>query len=178
MGERFITVMNGQEAVVELISDDGGQIIANIEVDGEPKREVRFTSLNDVMCAGEVLQLTLEDGRSVAARVRDLASGRIEFTTGEHCLEVGVMSERDAWLGGGDLGADAGSVSVSMPGKVIKLLAEIGDSVEQGQPLIIIEAMKMENEVKAGRSGVIEAIHVSPGQSVEANIVLMEVGDG
>ena len=178
MGERFITYLNGEEATVEIQSDDGGEIVATIEIDGEVQREVRFTSLNTFDHPGELLQLTLQDGRSVAARLRELAEGRMEFTHGDHCIEVGVMSERDAWLGAGDLGADVGSVSVSMPGKVVKLLAAVGETVEQGQPLIIIEAMKMENEVKAGRSGVVEAIHVEPGQSVEADIVLMEVGDG
>ena len=65
-----------------------------------------------------------------------------------------------------------------MPGKVIKAMVAVGDAVEQGQPVLIIEAMKMENEVKAGREGVVTAIHVSAGQSVEADVVLMEIGDG
>ena len=56
-------------------------------------------------------------------------------------------------------------------------MVEVGDAVEQGQPVLIIEAMKMENEVKSGREGVVKAIHVKPGQSVEADVVLMEIGD-
>jgi biotin carboxyl carrier protein len=64
-----------------------------------------------------------------------------------------------------------------MPGRVVKLMARVGDAVEKGQALIIIEAMKMENEVKAKRAGTVRAVLVAEGESVEGGRTLIEVGD-
>ena len=64
-----------------------------------------------------------------------------------------------------------------MPGLVVKLLVEEGQEVSQGDPVLIVEAMKMENEVKAGRDGVVGTIHVAAGDSVEADAILAEIVD-
>ena len=56
----------------------------------------------------------------------------------------------------------------SMPGKVIRVLVAVGDAVKRRQPLVVVEAMKMENELRAGRDGHVAAIHVREGASVEA----------
>ncbi|MGT2935478.1 acetyl-CoA carboxylase biotin carboxyl carrier protein subunit [Streptococcus castoreus] len=61
-------------------------------------------------------------------------------------------------------GADA--VPSPMPGTILKVLVNIGDQVVENQPLLILEAMKMENEIVASSAGTISAIHVSPGQVV------------
>ncbi len=58
------------------------------------------------------------------------------------------------------------AVTAPMPGIVVSLKVKIGDSVTQGQPLCILEAMKMENEVTASRTGTIKEIHISEGSSV------------
>ncbi len=177
MNSRYLTWIDGEEATVEILDDQGGAIRARLEFEeGEP-REVSFQRLDDGDASG-AFQLTMNDGRSVVGRLVSAAKGTRVLTTGEHRLEVQAISERDAWMGDGAMGQDSGEVTVSMPGKVIKALVAIGDEVEQGQPVLIIEAMKMENEVKAGRAGVVSAIHVEAGQSVEADVVLMEVGDG
>ena len=176
MGARYLTWIDGEEATVELLEHGDGGVRARIEpVDGEP-REITFDRLDSGDSQG-AFQLTMADGRSVEGRLAPLGKGGRVLTTGEHRLEVHAISERDAWMGEGGVAQDDGEVTVSMPGKVIKALVELGEAVEQGQPVLIIEAMKMENEVKAGRSGVVEAIHVSPGESVEADVVLMEIGD-
>jgi len=72
--------------------------------------------------------------------------------------------------------ATAGSVTAIMPGKVIRLLVNVGDAVSEGQVICILEAMKMQNELKAPRAGVVKAIHVQPGRDVEMGAVLAEVG--
>ena len=61
-----------------------------------------------------------------------------------------------------------------MPGRVLKVLVAEGDAVEAGTPLVVVEAMKMENELAAARSGTVRKIHVSPGQNVESGSV--EIG--
>jgi biotin carboxyl carrier protein len=67
---------------------------------------------------------------------------------------------------------DEGSLSTQMPGKVVKIFVSEGDSVKKGDPILILEAMKMENEVKAPKDGVIASIEVSEGQAVDTGSVL------
>lgn len=77
--------------------------------------------------------------------------------------------------------ADDHNVVVSpMPGKVVKVLVKEGDMVKSGQPLVVVSAMKMESEYKAGVDGIIAKINCEAGDTVEANkalIVIDMVGD-
>jgi len=70
-----------------------------------------------------------------------------------------------------------GSLVAKIPGKVTKLLVKVGDQVEEGQTVLVLEAMKMENELKAGQSGTISGIHVSEGQTVESGVLMVEISD-
>ena len=67
------------------------------------------------------------------------------------------------------------NIIASMPGKVIRVLVSAGDAVEAGQGLIVVEAMKMQNEMKSPRDGVVVAINVKPGDTVNAGDVLAVV---
>jgi biotin carboxyl carrier protein len=62
-----------------------------------------------------------------------------------------------------------------MPGKVVKILVEVGQTVQKGQTLVVLEAMKMENEIKCGLNGTIKAIHVKEGQALDQGVLMMEV---
>ncbi len=62
--------------------------------------------------------------------------------------------------------ADAGTVTVPMQGTIVKVLVDVGDEVEAGQPICVLEAMKMENNINAGKDGVVAEIRISPGDSV------------
>jgi biotin carboxyl carrier protein len=64
-------------------------------------------------------------------------------------------------------------VLAPIPGLVIKVLVEAGDEIHEGQALVLLEAMKMENEIRALRGGVVHRIEVAPGQRVEQNGVLL-----
>lgn len=174
MGARFVTWVGGREATVEIVSKDAAGVVARVEREGEPARELRFQHV-----AGSIsgAHLIMADGRSVPTRIAAGAHGAVTAVVGPARVEVRVVSERDAWLGAGVEEADDGRVTVSMPGLVVKVLAPAGSQVEVGQPVLIIEAMKMENEVKAGRAGVVTAVRVAVGDSVEADAVLMEIGD-
>lgn len=179
---RYLTWIDGVEAVVEFTSVDDQRVEAQItfsESDDEPSPEPRTVIFDRKIMADGSWLLNLPDGRSRSIRVLPDAKGGFEMALPRDVrFTVQAMSERDAWLGGGvGAGADEGEVTVSMPGRVVKILAELGAVVEEGQPVLVIEAMKMENEVKAGRSGVVTAVHVAEGDSVEADQVLMEVGD-
>ena len=65
------------------------------------------------------------------------------------------------------------AITAPIPGLVVKTLISAGEPVEEGQPLVILEAMKMENEIRSARSGVAKTILVTPGQRVEQNAVLI-----
>jgi len=67
-------------------------------------------------------------------------------------------------------------VAAPMPGKVVKLLVKAGDAVEEGQGLVVVEAMKMENELKAPKAGTVTEVAVAEGATVEngARLVVVE----
>ena len=65
----------------------------------------------------------------------------------------------------------------AMPGVIVEVRAETGMVVKRGQVLLVLEAMKMQNEIQAERDGVVRAIHVAPGRSVPAGAPLVELGD-
>ena len=69
----------------------------------------------------------------------------------------------------------AREVRAAMPGKVVAVLVEAGARVERGQGLLVIEAMKMENEIGAPRAGTVAEIRVKPGQAVEAGELLARI---
>lgn len=72
----------------------------------------------------------------------------------------------------------AGALITQMPGKVVKLLKKEGDSVSVGETVLILEAMKMENEIKAGASGTIKTVNVKEGQALEAGFLMVEIEEG
>ena len=71
--------------------------------------------------------------------------------------------------------AGEGAVTAIMPGKIIRVLVAEGDEVAEGDVVCILEAMKMENELKAPQAGVVRALYVGPGQDVETGAVLAEI---
>ena len=78
----------------------------------------------------------------------------------------GVATEVDLIAHAGDGAAEGGRLTAPMPGKVIAFLAKAGDAVTLGQPLAVMEAMKMEHTITAPRDGTIEALLYAPGDQV------------
>jgi len=77
--------------------------------------------------------------------------------------------------GGAEAGADTQprTIVAPMPGRIVKVLVKPGEAVQARQGLIVVEAMKMENELRAPRDGTVEDVRVAEGSSVEANAVLV-----
>jgi biotin carboxyl carrier protein len=73
---------------------------------------------------------------------------------------------------GGAHGHGEQSITAPMPGRVVRVLVAAGEQVDARQPVVVVEAMKMENELKAPRAGRVKEIHVTPGTSVEAGRIL------
>jgi biotin carboxyl carrier protein len=74
------------------------------------------------------------------------------------------------------LGASgSGVISSAIPGKIVAIMTSEGESVESGAVVIVLEAMKMQNEIKASMDGIVKSIMCKPGERVEANMPLMEI---
>ena len=69
----------------------------------------------------------------------------------------------------------SGKVSANIPGKVVTVEVSVGDVVEEGQVVMILEAMKMQNEIQAPVAGTVTEIHCEEGQSIEANVPLLVI---
>jgi acetyl-CoA/propionyl-CoA carboxylase biotin carboxyl carrier protein len=71
--------------------------------------------------------------------------------------------------------AGSGKVAVPMQGTIVKVLVAVGDTVEAGQPVCVLEAMKMENNIAADKSGTVAEVKVSPGQSVGTGDIVVVI---
>lgn len=80
-----------------------------------------------------------------------------------------------ARLGTGPAGSGPQRITSPMPGKIVRLLVKTGDRVQAKQGLVVVEAMKMENELRATRDGRVRELSVTEGQSVDAGAVLLVV---
>jgi biotin carboxyl carrier protein len=93
-------------------------------------------------------------GAEVFVRLHDPARGEVEMDSG---------------AGGPE------QVTAIMPGRVARVLVESGQEVARGQGLVVVEAMKMENEIASPRDGTVNAVRVAPGQTVETGAVLVDL---
>ena len=82
---------------------------------------------------------------------------------------------RSASGSGGGAGSGSGQVAVPMQGTIVKVLVEVGQAVEAGQSVVVLEAMKMENQIEADKSGTIKAVNVKPGDTVGAGDVVVVI---
>ena len=117
---------------------------------------------------GKVLDLTVE---GTPPDVGVIASGHRTYVKVESDR---LRAARATRRGGGGAGEKA--INAPMPGRVVKLLVGVGDEVAQGQGVIVIEAMKMENDLKAKGAGKVAEIHVKPGEAIEAGARLVTFG--
>lgn len=119
--------------------------------------------------AGEPVEWMLVDGRSyeivVDRHMRWVRSARRLHHLALHDAEAPAARPPS-----GD-----GRVKAPIPGTIARVLAEPGAHVEAGAPLLVLEAMKMENQINAPRAGTIERVNVAVGQSVALGVVLVEI---
>jgi biotin carboxyl carrier protein len=104
------------------------------------------------------------------------ATGLLHVRVGTTVIEVAVNGSRRH---GQDRRADAGEgpqrIVAPMPGKIVRVGVKAGDAVRARQTVIVVEAMKMENELKAGRDGVVGELRAVEGASVEAGALLVVI---
>jgi biotin carboxyl carrier protein len=115
------------------------------------------------------LYSVLLDGASYEVRV--LGS---EVTVNGHRFEIAIEDPRQWKRRNGTAGAHGRiSITAPMPGKVVRLLVAVGDAITAGQSVVVVEAMKMQNELKSPRDGHVTAVRVSENDSVNAGAVLV-----
>jgi biotin carboxyl carrier protein len=128
---------------------------------------------------GGPVRSLLVDGRSHGVAARRVGKERWDVHLGGRRLQADVVDERTRVIremtgsGGASLGPRP--VVAPMPGMVVRIEVAEGDTVQAGQGVVIVEAMKMENELKVESDGVVARVHVSEGQTVEKDQLLIDL---
>ncbi|GAB4310359.1 MAG: acetyl-CoA carboxylase biotin carboxyl carrier protein subunit [Phototrophicales bacterium] len=160
---KYVTILNGEQYEVEIDKD------GNILLNGE-RREVDFLAL------GPSLYSIITDYKSLEVVIDDEA-GNVSVLMGGRLYETQVLDERALLMAmrKGGLGGGSGEVHAPMPGLIVAVPVEIGQEIQQGQTVVILESMKMQNELKSPIDGVVQAINVTAGQTVDKNAILVVI---
>jgi biotin carboxyl carrier protein len=148
-----------------------------VDIDG------RRCIVDAVLIADDTWSLLVRDAdgdRAVSAEavvVPQNGNGSLDVYIGGRPIQVNLRAGlgRHARADGGTHGAGPQRVVAPMPGKVVRILVKPGDEVHPRQGLLVVEAMKMENELRAMRAGRVRDVFVAEGQSVEAGVALVVV---
>lgn len=163
---KYYTKVNEKEFIIDIGEDD--TILVN---------DAPYTIDFKILPISGLASLLINN-QSLEAVVEERDEHWEVLTEGE-LYNVNVLDERAFRLAqarGTTLG-DSGETAVKspMPGVIIKVLVKEGDLIEQGQQVVILESMKMENELKAQRGGVVTAVNIAAGASVDKDQVLVVI---
>ena len=139
------------------------------------KLDGRELPLDVTSAQNGVLSLLL-NGKSYEIK-QEIAGSETNIVVGHERFSVALRDPRSFRSRRAAVGTEQGvkKITAPMPGKIVRLLASEGSTVEAGQSVIVIEAMKMQNELKAPKSGVLKKINVVEGAAVDAGQKLAEV---
>ena len=161
---KYWVTVNGREVEVDVVGD-------TVVVDGARQQ----ASLDHV--AGTPLRLLTRDGISRTLASEALGRGQWVISMQGRVLEVEVLDQRSRHirsLSGAASGQGGGGVlKAPMPGLVVRVQVEPGQQVAAGAPLVVLEAMKMENQLKAPAAGTVAEVRVVAGAAVEKGQVLV-----
>lgn len=158
-GERITVELDGTHAVVE-----GERVEATLTpIAGTPVRLVRLGE--------KVHRVVARKGATRGAWLLDVEGARVEA----EALDERMRAIRDLTAATARASGPAPLIA-PMPGLVVRLMVDAGDTVSAGQGLAVIEAMKMENELRATTPAVVLGVRVSAGQAVEKGAVLIDLG--
>ncbi len=160
MKREFTLILDGAEYPVVA---EGNTVTVN----GRPFT-VEVTPEGAVLVDGIAYSVALEEERATV-------EGR-PYTMKVSGLRVTAAAPPPTPSAAAPVAASAGTVLAIMPGKITRVLVQVGQTVRAGDPVCVLEAMKMENELHAKQDGVVKAVHVRPGDDVEKDRVLIEIG--
>ena len=151
--------------VVDLFELPSGELEARVD-DRRVELDVAYLGAQlNVRIDGQVVDLTVEGS---PPEVGAVASGHRSYVRVESERMRAAEQAKKTSVGGGDR-----VIKSPMPGRVVKVLVAKGDTVEVGRGLVVLEAMKMENEVRAKVAGTVAEVHVAPGATVEGSAKLV-----
>lgn len=161
-------VQIGERAYETEITEHHGEL--RVTLDGEPCE----VSYDEVDTYGQIV--LIHGGKSYALSIEG-STHEVAVTIAGHRYDLSLEDERER---AADLAAKAaakggGTVKAVMPGVVVELLVEPGQEVSEGEPLLILEAMKMQNEIGAPGGGVVKELHAEPGTAVGAGDKLVTI---
>jgi biotin carboxyl carrier protein len=153
-----------------------------VEVEGDQVRvDGRTVTASLSSVPGTPLRQLLVGGRSVALAVDAEGRGRWGLTRHGERWEAEVVDERTRHIrtltGGGEGARGPAVLRAPMPGLVVRVLVEPGQAVAVGAGLVVLEAMKMENELRAVAAGRVRSVAVRAGGTVEKGEILVELED-
>ncbi|MEO6828922.1 MAG: biotin/lipoyl-containing protein [Acidobacteriaceae bacterium] len=156
----------GQKHRVTIEPSAGGH---RLQLDGEPYPA-------DVQHLQPDILSVLIDGRSYRV-LFDPRPGGDAVVLGEQRLPYRIDDPRALGSRADAIANDTGARSVlaSMPGRVVRIMVQVGDQIEAHQSLIVVEAMKMQNELKAPKAGVVARIAVEAGTTVQTGALLLVI---
>ena len=161
----FVARINGRSETVQ-VTENGGRLsvkVGALTLDVDARQPMSgLTSL-------------LVDGASHVADVAPAEGGTlVDLDGATYLVEVEEYARHVIRTrGGAGAGAAGQTIKAPLPGKVTHVAVAVGDHVKRGDTVVVIEAMKMENEFKAAAPGTVTEIRVAPGQSVNAGDVLV-----
>ena len=160
---KYVTVINNERYEIEI--DHDGSVLVNGEL-----RDVDFLNLG-----GSLFSLITEN-KSFEAVIDD-DEGQIAVMMRGRLFEAQVLDERALLMmqRRGAQPTGSGEVHAPMPGLVVAVTAEVGQIVKQGDTAVILESMKMQNELKSPVDGIVSAIYVEAGQAVDKSDLLVEI---
>ncbi|MBZ0297336.1 MAG: biotin/lipoyl-binding protein [Anaerolineae bacterium] len=162
---KYITTINGKQFEIDIQKD--GSILVN----GQP-RDVDFLELSSQLYS------MIMNGRSLEVVIEE-KQGHYQVAMADRMYEGTVLDERAQLMlsrrGVPDEGSGELSIRSPMPGLIVSIPVEEGQFVEKGQTVVVLESMKMQNELKTPREGTVQRISVHPGQSVEQKKILITI---
>ncbi len=164
---RYFVTIEGEELAVDVVSLPGGGLEVTVDGRAVPVDLAPIGDSDSLIIDGGVIDLTVE---GKPPKVGVIASGRRVYLEVESARLRAARAAKKGAAGAGD-----GVVVSPMPGRVLKVLVAKGDEVAVGQAVAVVEAMKMENELKAARAGTVTEISVEAGAAVEAGAKLVTI---
>lgn len=147
------------------------------EVEGGYRLNLNEEVLNvDTVRLEQGFYSLLINGQSFEVSVKDIGKNNFTVRHGSYARTIKVIDPLAAVAGAGLHQSGRAEITAVMPGRVLRVLVESGQAVAEGQGLIVLEAMKMENEVEAPRAGKVSELSVKEGDTLEtgAKILIIE----
>ncbi len=163
---KYLVTIGAHSLEVEL---DGSRVV----VGGEPLEAhvvaISGTPLYHLLLGGESWTVAAQPLEAVGRWALGAVGERVEVTAVDEQARLAPTRP------GPRSSPKGGTVVAPMPGLVVRIEVAVGQRVEAGAGLVVVEAMKMENELRAARAGVIETVHVTAGQAVEKGAPLVTI---